>query len=231
MICSASAGVAIVTAAASANQVALDLDIAPPAPTGRGTDRSVPRDPYPGNAETSGKPGPLRNAGRGFRGLRGVVSPPRIGRMLRVGWLVLGLAATELAAAPKPLEEPARVVVEVSPSPVAPGSEAVVTLRLEPVTGVKINRYPKIKLTVDAAPGVVEGASAAIGNDAPPPPEAMDSNYFGSIDPLELRLRVDPHATSGNHVVEGRLSYFYCVAASGFCAPAKKPVQITLGVR
>jgi hypothetical protein len=60
----------------------------------------------------------------------------------------------------------------------------------------------------------------------------MDTNYFhGSIDPLKLALHVDAQAAKGHHDLHAKLSYFYCVAASGYCAPAKADVTIPITVR
>src|SRR5262245_16063067 len=79
----------------------------------------------------------------------------------------------------KPLAEPAKIDVRVTPDKQAPGGQAEVVVQLQPHDGVKINRYPKIKLIVEDAQGLVHGATSAVGNDAPPPPDRMDSNYFG----------------------------------------------------
>ncbi|HKQ61695.1 MAG TPA: hypothetical protein VJS92_10395 [Candidatus Polarisedimenticolaceae bacterium] len=140
-------------------------------------------------------------------------------------------AAAALAAPAKPLAEPAKIDVRVSPDKQAPGSQAQVVVQLHPAAGVKINRYPKIKLTVDDAQGLLHGGTSAVGNDAPPPPEKMESNYFAQVEPVELRLELDRAAAPGAHVVEGKLSYFYCVAASGFCAPARTTIKIPLTVQ
>ncbi len=130
-----------------------------------------------------------------------------------------------------PIKEPAKVVVVVVPESAAPGAESVVTVRLTPAPGIKINRYPKIKLKVPAQEGLVDGGEAAIGSSEPPPPERIETNYYKTVDPVELTLRRAAAAKPGAHSVPAQLTYFYCVAASGFCAPAKVPVSIPLSVR
>lgn len=145
------------------------------------------------------------------------------------------LGARSLAAdapAPKsPPKEPARIEIAVSPDASSPGTDAKVTLRLNPADGIKINKYPKIKLKVPGQQGLVQPGEAAIGNADPPPPDKMETNYYKTVDPVELTLHVDSKAAAGRHEVPGQLSYFYCVAASGFCAPAKVSVAIPLTVR
>ena len=149
--------------------------------------------------------------------------------------IVLLLAAAgglALAAAPSgPPAEPARIQVTVDPQNVPAGSHAEVTLLLTPKSGIRINRYPKIKLTVPGVNGLVDEAEVSLGNDAPPPAGQMESNYFDEIDPLRLRLSIDGAARPGTHEIEGRLVYYYCVKKSGFCAPARKTVQLPVSIR
>ncbi len=150
-----------------------------------------------------------------------------------VVWMALSAFSSVGGAEPtppkSPPKEPARL--ELSVSPASPGGEARVTVRLHPADGIKINRYPKIKLKVPGRPGLVNPADAAVGSAEPPPPERIEANYFKTVDPVELTLHVDPRAAAGRHDVSGQLSYFYCVASSGFCAPAKVAVTIPLLVR
>ena len=106
------------------------------------------------------------------------------------------------------------------------------TVTLRPNAGIKLNKYPKIKLQVPGAPGLVAAAEGAIGNAAPPPADHLDANYYkGGVDPLVVTLHLDKAATPGPHDVPAKLSYFYCVAASGYCAPAKVDVALPLTVR
>jgi hypothetical protein len=131
-----------------------------------------------------------------------------------------------------PSEAPVEIVVVVSPSAVAAGSDTSVTVRLNPKPGIKMNKYPKIKLQVPAVPGLLGAAEGSLGNAAPPPADQLDSNYFhGGVDPLTVTLHLDPEATKGPHEIRAKLSYFYCVAASGYCAPAKSEVTIPVTVR
>jgi len=96
---------------------------------------------------------------------------------------------------------------------------------------VKINRYPKIKLQVPAQEGLVRQSEAAVGNDRPPPPDKSQSNYFDEIEPLRLSLGIEESAAKGDHEIEGKLVYYFCVPASGFCAPKRVAVKIPVAVR
>ncbi len=134
--------------------------------------------------------------------------------------------------APKPAPEDAiRLTISVDPSTVHPGGDAEVTVGLVANKGFKLNRYPKIKVVIPEKEGLVAASETSLGNDAPPPPDMLEKNYFGTIDPLRLKLHVDKAASPGRHEIEGKLSYFYCVAASGYCAPARIPIKIPVMVR
>ena len=141
-------------------------------------------------------------------------------------------ALTWLVAAPlRPPKIPAHISVTVTPESVDPGGKTQVTLRLDPIEGVKINRYPKIKLQVPGHPGLVQEAEVTVGNSAPPPPGDTASNYFSVMDPLTLELSVEHSAKHGKHEIDGKLTYYYCIPASGFCAPHRVPVKIPVTVR
>jgi hypothetical protein len=142
--------------------------------------------------------------------------------------LVFALPA---AAAPAAPAEAAKVETSVAPDTVAPGGVVAITVRLVPAAGIKVNRYPKIKLQVPAQDHLVAASEAAVGNDAAPPAGQLEANYFKSVDPVRLEMKVSADAKPGRHVVSAKLSYFYCVAASGFCAPAKTTIEIPVTVR
>jgi hypothetical protein len=146
------------------------------------------------------------------------------------------MAAVPAGAAPEgglaTSEAPIKVTVAVSPAAVGAGSDASVTVRLDPRPGIKMNKYPKIKLQIPAVPGLVAAAEQSLGNPAPPPADQLDANYFhGGVDPLTITLHLDGQAAKGPHEIRAKLSYFYCVAASGYCAPAKTVLTIPVTIR
>jgi len=141
------------------------------------------------------------------------------------------LKVTFAAPPSKTPPKPAALKISVTPEVAAAGGAATVEVRVEPLAGFVINRYPKIKLEVKAHEGLVAAASASVGNDSPPPPDNMDSNYFDKVDPLRLKLSLDGGAPGGSHEVAGRLTYAYCVKKSGYCSRVRVPIQIPLTVK
>jgi hypothetical protein len=145
--------------------------------------------------------------------------------------ILLAGAAPFAAPGSTPPAKPAKISISVSPEAIEPGGRAEVTLSLTPSAGIKINRYPKIKFNVAEQEGLVDAAETTLGNDAPPPIDKAEDNYFETVDPLTLVLELDVSAPSGRHELSGKLVYFYCVAKSGYCAPSRTPVKIAVNVR
>jgi len=152
-------------------------------------------------------------------------------RSLLVFATVAVLAAGIAFGGVTPPKEPAKINLEVKPGSVDPGGEAHVTCRIVPKDGIKVNKYPKMSLKVPAVEGLVHAAEVKVGSDDPPPLDKPDVNYFKAVDPIELDLRLDGAAPSGTHTIPAQLKYYYCVAASGFCAPFKTQVELEVTVR
>lgn len=141
------------------------------------------------------------------------------------------LSAAAPSADPPKDGEIASVRVLASPDPAPRGGPVEVRLELTPASGIKINKYPRIKLKIPAQSGIVAEAEGSVGADRPPPPDELETNYFKTVDPVTLRLELDGGIPAGRHEISGRLSYFYCVTKSGYCAPAKVDVRIPIVVR
>jgi hypothetical protein len=136
-----------------------------------------------------------------------------------------------LSAGVKPPENPAKLSVVVRPADVDPGQATQITLKVIPKDGIKINRYPKIKLTVPEVDGLVLASEGTLGNPKPPPVDNPESNYFDEPEPLVMEMQFSPEAPSGKKKIEAQVKYFYCVAKSGFCAPFKTEIKIPVTVR
>jgi hypothetical protein len=132
---------------------------------------------------------------------------------------------------PKAGRRPAKLLVTVTPPHAAPGEAVEVVVRVEPNPGIKVNRYPKMKLQVPASAGLVGEAEASVGAAGMPPLEQAEANYYKTVDPVALKVTLDPKALKGSHKVPAKFTYYYCVAASGFCAPERASITIPLDVR
>jgi len=152
-------------------------------------------------------------------------------RAAAVGCLLVSATFAGPPGNPKPAGDPAKLVVTVTPPSAAPGEAVEVVVRVEPNPGIKVNRYPKMKLQVPAAAGLVGEAEASVGASEMPPLEHAEKNYYTTVDPVSVKVSVDPKAPKGAHKVAAKFTYYYCVAASGFCAPERATLTIPLQVR
>jgi hypothetical protein len=141
--------------------------------------------------------------------------------------LCLAAALTSAAAAIPDVD--VKIQVALAPGPVKAGSKSEAVVTLTPPSGIHINQYPPIRLTLENAPPVIfEHDSYKVGLDAmPDPPE---KNPFQTVDPIKVRFRVAPHAADAKVAVKGKVKFFYCVTASGYCAPGTKDVVFTVPV-
>ncbi len=148
-----------------------------------------------------------------------------------LGTLLFSAALASGPGATKPAGDPAKLVVTVNPAAAAPGQQVEVVVRVEPNPGIKVNRYPKMKLQVPATAGLVGEAEVSVGASEMPPLEQAEQNYYKTVDPVTVKVSVDPKAPKGAHKVQAKFTYYYCVAASGYCAPERASLTIPLQVR
>ena len=146
-------------------------------------------------------------------------------------FLVVSAALAGIPGGGKPAGDPAKLVVTVRPTAATPGEAVEVVVQVEPNPGIKVNRYPKMKLQVPATPGLVGEAEVSVGSSEMPPEEHPEANYYKTVDPVTLKVAVDPKAPKGTHKVAAKFTYYYCVAASGYCAPERASLTIPLQVR
>lgn len=139
------------------------------------------------------------------------------------------IAGPVLAASAKPSEIDIKVLVSVPNGPIAAGGEGEAVVTLTAPSGVHINRYPPIRLTVEPNPPIsFPQATLKVGLDAMP--KNMDENSFDTVDPIHLKFHVERHRSDGSIPIKGKLRYTYCVKRSGFCAPGTKDISFTVPV-
>lgn len=160
-----------------------------------------------------------------------LMSQRTLRRKFLTSMILAGLVALGVPMVAAPPAEPVKIDVAVGQEPIEPGSTAQVTVRVLPASGIKVNRYPKIQVTVREVDGLVGASAASLGNPKPPPVDNPESNYFKEPEPVQLELHVSADAPSGTQDVDAEVKYFYCVAASGYCAPGRSQFKIPVSVR
>ena len=109
-------------------------------------------------------------------------------------------------------------------APVQAGRKADVTVAFNVLNGFKINRDPKISLAIQPVTGVK--LDKAKIEASPVDPKAKDE-YFVTLPTLKVGVTA---AKAGKYELPGKLTYFYCSIADGFCAKESVDVKIPLHV-
>jgi len=108
--------------------------------------------------------------------------------------------------------------------PLKAGKRGEVTVSFTVVKGYAIDRTLPLTLKLTAVPGVALTKSdlAASGND----PKAKDQ-YFVDLPTIKVPVTA---AKAGKYEVPGKLKYFFCNKADGFCSFQVLDLKIPLNV-
>jgi hypothetical protein len=129
----------------------------------------------------------------------------------------------------KPGEIDLKVEISVPESPLSTGTAGEAVVTLTPPSGIHLNKYPPIRVTMDEAKGIVfDPSTVKVGLEAMP--DDPEQNPFKKVDPIHLKFTVGDHDGDSKIPVKGKLRFYYCVAASGFCAPGSKEITFTIPV-
>ncbi len=152
-----------------------------------------------------------------------------MGRVLLALLLVAAVVSPHAWAIGKPEKTPLmKLDVAVEPSPAKPGEAATVKVSIVPPEGIALNRYPGITLRIDKADRAVLAANEAFVGSKKPIKEVSEF-AFTTIDPLVLTVTPQPGG-GATRQLEGELKFFYCVKASGYCAPGTQAVKLDVPV-
>ncbi len=146
----------------------------------------------------------------------------------RAPWIVVTVIAVAALAAGGAVRAadptPADVKVSVSaPIPAAPGghSEVIVTFTIP--EGIKINRFPPIKLTLTAAePVSLDKAEWRQGSDQPI--EKVEDFPFKTVEPMSAGFGVAPGAAPGKYPVSGKIRFITCIQKTGSCTQTARDI-------
>lgn len=150
--------------------------------------------------------------------------------LLAAGTARLAGAASPAAPASNDAAEPDVKVVVTAPSgALAPGARGETKVLLSPPSGVHINRYPMVKLKLEA-PATIRLDAAELKQGSATPIENPEDFPFKVIEPLTVGFSVAPDAPAGATRVTGKLSFVYCIARSGYCQRTSRDVGFDVTV-
>lgn len=132
-------------------------------------------------------------------------------------------------AAPTTPDIDLKIQVSVPKKPVATGAEGEAVVTLTAPSGVHLNRYPPIRLTLEKSPPLVfPQTEIKVGLEKMP--EDIETNPFEKVDPIRVRFHVGNHDGDANVPVKGKLRFYYCVKKSGYCAPGHKDIAFNIPI-
>ena len=145
--------------------------------------------------------------------------------------LLVAFAAAPLALGiPKPPDLDLKINIAVPQQAVATGAEAEAVVSITPPAGVKLNKYPPIRVTVEGNPPIeFEQTTVKVGLDEMP--ENAELNHFDTIEPIHLKFKVGKHNGDGKIPIRGKVKLTYCVAKSGYCAPVTKDLSFAVPIQ
>lgn len=152
---------------------------------------------------------------------------PRFAAVLIVLIAVFAPHADTLAKERRPAPK-LQIKTSQEPSAAVPGRPVSLDVILTPPEGIVLNRYPGIKLVFESSPGL-RPSSPEVFLGSREPIEDPDRFYFNAGEPLKLEV-VAEKGKKTTRTLRGDLTYFYCVKASGFCAPARQKLELPVKV-
>jgi hypothetical protein len=118
-----------------------------------------------------------------------------------------------------------KITVSQSPDPGSGGMDVEVRVAVAAPDGIALNQYPGITLTVTPAAGLSLAQTEAFVGTKKPIEDPAQFGFKGPIDPLKLAMKVKP-GEKGTRTLDGSLKFFFCVKASGYCAPGEMKLKI-----
>ncbi len=109
--------------------------------------------------------------------------------------------------------------------PAVPGKKGEVTVSFAVLKGFAINRNPPMSLKLAAVPGVNLAKSEF---STPTKDPKSKDEYYVDMPTIKVPMAA-PKA--GNYEIPGKLTYFFCNKADGFCSRQVLDVKIPLEVR
>jgi hypothetical protein len=109
-----------------------------------------------------------------------------------------------------------------TPALVKAGSRSEVVVSFKVISGYVINRTPEFTLSLDAVPGV-KLEKTEFKSD-PHDPLSKDE-YYVNLPTLKVPVTA---ARAGKYEIPGKLVYFFCSKADGYCAKQTIDVKVPL---
>jgi hypothetical protein len=140
--------------------------------------------------------------------------------------LVLGILMLAQLSLPPGASLPQVMSANFKPAGIAKaGQKADIVVSFTVIKGFVIDRMPQITLKLTEVPGV-KLAKAEIA--APPEDPKSKDEYFVDLPTIHVQATA---SKAGKYEVPGKLTYFFCNKADGFCSKQTVDVKVPLQVQ
>jgi hypothetical protein len=112
------------------------------------------------------------------------------------------------------------MTAKFSSTPIKAGQKANLTVSFSVLKEYKINRDPTISLVLKPVSGVKLAATTI---EASPVDKKSTDEYYVDLPTLNIGLAA---AKAGKYELPGKLTYFFCSKADGFCSKQTVDVKI-----
>lgn len=113
-----------------------------------------------------------------------------------------------------------------SSQPLTAGVGGKVQMQLSVKDGFKVAKNPPPKFQVNSDASFNVAVTQGFLEDSP----GKDADYFGGFKPLELKVVPEKSLKSGKHLLEAKLTYFYCSEREKYCSRSIENVKVPLEV-
>ena len=113
------------------------------------------------------------------------------------------------------------VTVSIKPLEIKSGGTAQLIVNFKPKKGIRINLDPPIEIELEksiASKGKIEI------------PKMKKEAYLNPAKPLKQNFTLKKNISPGTHTLKGKLNYFYCSDAEGWCSRFIQDFQLNIKV-
>lgn len=113
------------------------------------------------------------------------------------------------------------VTITLKPNEVKSGGKAQLLVTFKPQKGIHINLDPPIEFEFEKE--LVINGKVKIS-------KMKKDNYLDTEKPLIQNLSIKKNLSPGTHTIKGKLIYFYCSDAEGWCSRFSQPINLNITI-
>jgi hypothetical protein len=140
-------------------------------------------------------------------------------RCLLVALLVLGSVSSPATAS-------SVIRLQFNSNPIGAGDTGTLTVHFRVAEGFKVPKRPTSRFQLNSSAEVEIKGDFTLMEEG----KGKDSEYFNALKPLSIQLSPSRTARRGQHLLEGKFTYFYCSEKEKFCSRSVETLQIPVEV-